>query len=154
MQDQPHSICHKPSRRSAIRRFTVVELVLVLAILGLLATVVITKIGGIFEDSQEKTAQFHVNQTFKTPLFKYRVDMGAYPSTSEGLQVLITPPADRQHLWKGPYADSIPNDPWQTPYQYAFPGTVNSRDYDLRSAGPDRQFDTADDIGNWKKTKP
>jgi general secretion pathway protein G len=141
------------SKRRPQAGFTVVELVLVLAILGLLATVVITRVGGIFGDSQEKTAQFHVNHTFKTPLFKYRVDMGGYPSTSEGLQSLIKPPSDRQHLWKGPYVDSIPDDPWNTPYQYVFPGVMNPGSYDLRSAGPDRQFNTADDIGNWKNNQ-
>lgn len=133
--------------------FTIFELVLVLALLGLLSGLVITKVGGIWGGAQEKTAYFHVNQTFKTPLLKYRIDMGAYPSTEEGLKVLLNPPANSSHLWKGPYADNIPVDPWNTAYEYKSPGVENPRDYDLRSAGPDRQMNTADDIGNWKTEK-
>jgi general secretion pathway protein G len=133
--------------------FTIIELVLVLALLGLLSTLVIVKVGGIWGDSQEKAAKFQVNQTFKTPLLKYRIDMGSYPSTAEGLNVLLNPPSERQHLWKGPYVDNIPMDPWKTPYDYLCPGTKNPSSYDIRSAGPDRQINTADDIGNWETEK-
>lgn len=131
--------------------FTVIELVLVLAILGLLAGVLIVKIGGIFGGAQEDTAKFQVNQTFKTPLLKYRIDMGSYPSTADGLEVLKSPPSKKQNLWKGPYVDSIPDDPWKNPYEYRYPGVKNPGGYDLRSAGPDGQFNTADDIGNWEE---
>ena len=130
--------------------FTIAEIVLVIALIGLLSTFVIVKVGGIFEDTQDKTARFHVSQTFKTPLLKYRMDMGSYPSTEEGLESLVRPPSARQQLWKGPYVDSIPLDPWKTPYQYKYPGEKNPTGYDIRSAGPDRQMNTADDIGNWQ----
>jgi len=130
--------------------FTVVELVLVLAILGLLATVVITRVGGIFGSSQIDTAKFHVNQTFKTPLLKYRIDVGTYPSTDQGLQALKSAPDGKEHLWKGPYVETLPTDPWKNPYRYSYPGEMNDDGYDIRSAGPDGQFNTSDDIGNWE----
>lgn len=143
---------HKGSnrKRSGARGFTIFELVLVLALLGLLSGLVITRVGGIWGGAQEKTARFHVNQTFKTPLLKYRIDMGSYPTTDEGLKALLEAPANRKHLWKGPYVDSIPVDPWNNAYEYRYPGEKNTLDYDLRCAGPDGQMNTADDIGNWK----
>lgn len=138
---------------SRIRRgFTIIELVLVIAILGLISGVVIANLGGIFGGTQEDAAELMVSTTFKTPLLKYRIDMGGYPTTAEGLKALIEAPSQRTHLWKGPYSDEVPVDPWQTPFKYVYPGIKNPSGYDLYSAGPDRQFDTADDIGNWKES--
>jgi general secretion pathway protein G len=74
-----------------------------------------------------------------------------FPSTSEGLQALITPPANKAAQWVGPYIteSKVPNDPWGEPYQYVYPGQKNKGSYDLWSKGPDKQSGTADDIGNW-----
>lgn len=135
--------------RSA-RGFTIIELVLVIALLGLLAGFVIVKLGGVLGDAEVKAAEFQVNQTFKGPLLKYRIDMGSYPTTDQGLKALLVAPPERQHLWKGPYVDSIPLDPWKTPYDYRFPGEKNPGGYDIRSAGPDTLLNTQDDIGNWQ----
>lgn len=132
--------------------FTIIELVLVIALLGLLAGFVIVKLGGVLGDAEVKAAEFQVNQTFKGPLLKYRIDMGSYPTTEQGLEALMKAPAERQHLWKGPYVDSIPLDPWKTPYDYRFPGVQNPDAYDIRSAGPDTILNTEDDIGNWQKS--
>ena len=140
----------KPHSRKG---FTIIELVLVIALLGLIAGFVIVKVAGIWDDSQNAAARFQVNQTFKTPLLKYRIDMGKYPSTAEGLKALLNAPSERSHLWKGPYVERIPDDPWNTPYQYTFPGVKNTGGYDILSAGPDGQFNTADDIGNWEDSE-
>ena len=145
------SLLRPPLNDRFTRGFTIIELVLVIALLGLLAGFVIVKLGGVLGDAEIKAAEFQVNQTFKGPLLKYRIDMGSYPTTAQGLNALQQAPTERQHLWKGPYVDSIPLDPWKTPYEYKFPGVMNPTGYDIRSAGPDTQMNTEDDIGNWQK---
>jgi general secretion pathway protein G len=127
------------------------ELLVVLAILGLLAGLAITNVQGIFGGAQQNTAQLFVKETMKTSLFTYRMTMGDYPSTADGLQALLTPPGNKAASWKGPYVEGgkIPVDPWGEPYQYASPGTKNKNGYDIWSKGPDKQSGTADDIGNW-----
>ena len=127
------------------------ELLVVLAILGLLAGLAISNVTGIFGQAQGSTAQIFVRDTLKTSLFTYNLNMGGYPSTAEGLQALVNAPADKADRWHGPYTEGkIPLDPWGEPYQYVAPGTHNKSTYDLWSKGPDKQSGTDDDIGNWE----
>ncbi len=144
----PRSTPFPSSRRSG---FTLLEIIVVLGILGLLVGVLVVNVTGNLNRGQEDTARIFVKTTLQTPLTTYRIDVGDYPSTAEGLQVLVTAPASRADRWRGPYtADGkIPLDPWGEPYQYRYPGTKNPRSFDLFSKGPDRQPDTQDDIGNW-----
>lgn len=147
----------KPFRSSLVQRsarrlrrgFTLLEILVVLAIIGLLAGLAINKVDGIFGGAQGTTAGLFVTQVVKTPLMTYRLHTGGYPSTAEGLQALVTPPASAAGKWQGPYMDKLPVDPWNEPYQYAFPGKRNPSGYDVWSKGPDKQSETADDIGNW-----
>ena len=92
-----------------------------------------------------------VTQSMKTPLVTYRFQMGAYPSTDEGLQALFTAPSGKSDRWRGPYvADGTKFpilDPWLQPYQYAAPGAHNKDSYDLWSKGPPDKTDGQ--IGNW-----
>ena len=154
--------CLKSSCRNAGRRvrqwrrhpsaaFTLLEILVVLAIIGLLAGLAITNVDKIFGGAQIQTTQLQVRDSMRTPLATYRIAMGDYPTTSEGLQALITPPSNRADRWHGPYLDpaKIPVDHWGEPLQYAYPGTRNKGGYDLWSKGPDKQSGTADDIGNW-----
>jgi general secretion pathway protein G len=142
--------------RAARRGFTLLEILVVLAIIGLLAGLAITNVDKIFGGAQQSTAKLFVTQTLKTSLATYRIHMGNFPSTSEGLQALVTAPGTKADRWNGPYIDGgkIPRDPWDEPYQYAFPGTHNKDSYDLWSKGPDKQSVTADDIGNWDAGAP
>lgn len=139
------------SVRGLRRGFTLLEILVVLAIIGLLAGLAITKVDGIFGGAQASAAQLFVTQTAKTSLMTYRLQTGSYPSTAEGLQALVSAPAGAAGKWQGPYVEGgkIPVDPWGEPYQYAFPGKRNTSGYDLWSKGPDKQSETADDIGNW-----
>jgi len=142
---------HFPSRTQrplrSRRGFTLVELLLVLVILGTLAALVLPKFTGRTEQARVTAAQTQI-ATFGTALDSYEVDTGSYPSGSAGLQYLIAPPNDVSG-WRGPYLKSdIPLDPWGHSYLFEFPGRLNPSGYDLRSAGPDGQNNTADDIVN------
>ena len=138
-------------RRAARAGFTLLEILVVLAIIGLLASLAITNVDKIFGGAQVSTAQLFVRESMKTSLTTYRIAMGDYPSTGEGLQALLTAPSSKADRWHGPYLEGskVPLDPWTEPYQYAYPGTHNKSSYDLWSKGPDKQSGTEDDIGNW-----
>lgn len=124
-----------------------------LAILGLLVGLAVTNLDTIFGGAQVKTAQLFVRESIRLPLTSYRIQMGDYPSTTEGLQALITAPASRAGQWNGPYLEpaKLPLDPWTEPYIYRYPGTHNKTSYDILSKGPDRAEGTKDDIGNWEE---
>ncbi|HWL15940.1 MAG TPA: type II secretion system major pseudopilin GspG [Opitutus sp.] len=137
------------------RAFTLLEIMIALAILGLLVGLAVSNLDTIFGGAQAKTAQIFVTESIKLPLTTYRIQMGDYPSTAEGLQALITPPASRAEQWHGPYLQDgkLPVDPWGEPYGYRYPGTKNKNSYDVFSKGPDRTEGTKDDIGNWSEEK-
>jgi general secretion pathway protein G len=144
------------SRRSlaTLRRgFTLLEILVVLAIIGLLVGLAVKNVDRIFGDSQASIASIFVNDTLKTSLVTYRIDMGDYPSTTEGLEALVAAPQGKGDRWKRPYVEvkggKMPTDPWGEPYGYRYPGTRNKNGYDLFSKGPDKTEGTEDDIGNW-----
>ncbi|WP_255558689.1 type II secretion system major pseudopilin GspG [Horticoccus luteus] len=132
--------------------FTLLEILVALAILGLLVGLAVVKTDTIFGGAQVTTAKLFVNESMATPLTTYRLQMGDYPSTAEGIQALITPPQGKADRWHGPYiqarGDKQPLDPWGHPYQYRYPGTHNKNSYDVFSLGPDGT-ESDDDIGNW-----
>lgn len=144
---------HSSFHRRAAAAFTLLEILVVLALIGLLVGLAVTNVGGIFGGKQEEITGLFVNTSMATPLQAYRMNMGSYPSTADGLQALIKPPEKNAGNWRGPYLKdetALPLDPWGEPYQYRCPGEHNKNSYDLWSKGPDKQSGTADDIGNWK----
>lgn len=130
--------------------FTLLELLVVLVIIGLLAGVVGPRLFSNVDKSEITTAKVQV-ESFTKAIDQYRLDMGHYPSTSEGLEALTKPNTNPN--WHGPYLKkAVPVDPWQMPYQYEAPGRHNVKDYDVYSFGPDRIAGGEDenkDIGNW-----
>lgn len=135
------------------RAFTILEMVVVLAIIGMLLGVIINRVGNTLGRSEVSIARIFVRDSISLPLTNYRIDFGDYPSTSEGLAALVSAPGAGAEKWRGPYLDvtggKLPTDPWGQPYEYRYPGVKNPGKYDLYSKGPDKTADTADDIGNW-----
>lgn len=142
----------RPLRPSAASRrgFTLLEILVVLAILGMLVGVLVSHVGDSFRTGQSSTARIFVGSSIKTVIMRYRIDVGDFPSTTEGLEALVSAPSGKADKWKGPYLEKLPVDPWNEPYGYRFPGTKNKTGYDVFSKGPDKTPDTADDIGNWE----
>lgn len=131
---------------------TLVEILLVIALIALVAGLTIQQLGGLFEGGKEDVAKLWVTSAIKGPLNTYNIHMGTYPTTAQGLQALISAPESATGRWRGPYVETdagqMPLDPWKRPYQYRFPGTKNPDKYDAYSLGPDG-VESADDIGNW-----
>ena len=125
------------SRREA--GFTLLELLVVLAILGLLIGLVAPRVLGVFGTAKEKIARLNI-EGLATDLDMYKLDVGSYPTTEQGLQALLTRPADAAH-WNGPYikGNKIPDDPWGHPYVYRSPSERDGYEYDLYSLGPTGQ---------------
>lgn len=138
-----------PRMKNNQRAFTLLEIIVMVGILALLATLMINKVDGIFGSNQKAIVKIFVNDTLKISLARYQMDNGGYPTTAEGLTVLMTAPANATANWRGPYTDKVPLDPYGEPYQYRFPGTHNKNGYDLFSKGTDKIEGTEDDIGNW-----
>jgi general secretion pathway protein G len=132
------------------RGFTLIEILLVLALLGMLVGVLVVNVNKNLEQGSEQTAKMFVESTVKAPLLSYRMNVGDYPNTAEGLKALVEQPAGKAR-WKGPYFEKAAqiNDPWGRPYQYRYPGEKNKGSFDVWSMGQDGQSGTADDIGNW-----
>ena len=121
------------SRR--LRGFTLIELLVVLVILGLLAGLVGPQVIKYLGGANTKVAKLQI-EDFSTALDAFRLDMGRYPTTSEGLQALVVQPSNANR-WNGPYLrkNTLPKDPWGNNYQYRAPGQHGA--FDLFSLGAD-----------------
>jgi len=123
-----------PSRR--MTGFTLLELLVVLVVLGLLAGLVAPKYFSQLGRSEAKVARAQIEGLGKA-LDLYRLEVGHYPSSEQGLQALVIAPSGEPR-WKGPYLQkAIPQDPWGRDYIYRSPG--ENGDYDLLSMGKDGQ---------------
>ncbi|CAD5373351.1 pseudopilin, cryptic, general secretion pathway [Rubrivivax sp. A210] len=131
------------------RGFTLLELLVVMVIIGLLASIVGPQYFKQIGHSNAKVARAQI-EALGQALDQYKLDAGRYPSTEQGLAALSLAPADAPK-WRGPYLKrELPLDPWGTAYQYLAPGQHG--DYDLVSLGADAQpggDDEAADVTSW-----
>lgn len=113
--------------------FTLVELIVVMVIIGLLASFVYVKFIGRVGESKLNAAKAQI-EILNQALELFRLDTGRYPTSEEGLNALNDDPGIEN--WAGPYLKkAVPNDPWRRPYTYQSPG--NHGDYDMYSYGAD-----------------
>jgi general secretion pathway protein G len=119
--------------------FTLVELMVVIVIIGLLATIVAINVIPATDTARVEKAKADI-ATIEQALEQYRLDNLAYPSATDGLQALISPPASLpqpQRYRRGGYIKKLPDDPWGRPYTYAVPGRKGA--FDISSLGADGQ---------------
>jgi general secretion pathway protein G len=127
--------------------FTLIEIMVVVIIIAALAGMVLPRVLPASDDAKRKIAKADlVNIT--TALKLYRLHHDRYPSTEEGLNVLLVPPS--RGGWKEPYLDNKPMDPWSRKYSYKQPGAHNTSGFDRWSSGPDGLDGTEDDVSNWE----
>jgi general secretion pathway protein G len=126
------------------------ELLLVVAIIGVLAAMLLPNISGRSEEARRTRAKTEIVSTIGLAVSMFESDMGRLPASEQGLEALVTMP-DQAGNWRGPYVTQSRQfkDPWGNKYQYLCPGPHNPRSYDLISAGPDGQMGTDDDITNF-----
>jgi general secretion pathway protein G len=138
----------RPARRRGAG-FTLLELLVVMVIIGLLASIVAPQYFSQIGKSNAKVARAQI-EAFGQALDQYRLDAGHYPTTEQGLASLRAAPTNVPQ-WRGPYLKrDIPNDPWGKPYQFRSPGQHG--EYDLLSLGSDAQpggEGEAGDVTSW-----
>ena len=139
----------KKVARNNTNGFTLVELLIVMVIIGLLAALVGPKFFGKVGKSRQKAAKAQIT-LFETALDTYRLDVGKYPTTEEGLRALRIKPEGLEK-WDGPYLPKdIPMDPWGNAYVYRSPGEHG--EFDILSKGADGTLGGNDenmDIVSW-----
>lgn len=131
----------------AANGFTLLEMLVVIVIIGLLiglvAPAVLRELGGA-----RISIVGQAIQRLGTVLDLYKLDVGSYPSTDQGLQALLEKPADVDN-WNGPYlkGSKLPVDPWNHPFHYQSPSVRQGLDYDLCSGGPNNVQGTPGESG-------
>ena len=141
----------KPCRFRSPSGFTLLELLVVLVILGLLAGVIGPQVMKHVGTSKSKTATVQIEE-LGTAVEMYRLEVGSYPTTAQGLAVLVQRPAGVEQ-WNGPYLRKpvVPRDPWGRDYRYRHPGEHGTFDiYTLGADNADGGEGESADVASWK----
>ncbi|CAG9435311.1 type II secretion system major pseudopilin GspG [Providencia alcalifaciens] len=131
------------------RGFTLLEIMVVIVILGILASLVVPNLMGN-KDKADRQKVLSDMVALESALDMYRLDNSRYPTTEQGMQALVSKPTvqpEPQNYPKDGYIRRLPQDPWGGDYQLLNPGQHGN--IDIFSYGPDGMPDTEDDIGNW-----
>lgn len=144
-----HATTRQPNRRR--QAFTLIELVLVLTIISILVGGAVYYMMGNVDVAKETKAETDI-KNISTQLQLYESQNLRPPSTEQGLQALVTQPTSEPlpPKWRA-LMEELPQDPWGNAYQYKYPAERSKKAYDIFSWGPDGK-ESADDIGNWKRT--
>lgn len=139
-------------RRRPAPGFTLIELLVVLLILGMIAGIAGPQIMNYLGDSKTKAAKLQITE-LEGALDLYKLDVGRYPDSQDGLQALVQAPPSAGDRWRGPYLKkkAVPKDPWGNDYQYAAPGKHGN--FDIVSFGADgKQGGDGEnkDIASWE----
>jgi general secretion pathway protein G len=139
------SLLNEMRKRTNRSAFTLLEIMIVVSIIVILLGLAISKMGNPTGFAKSVAVRADI-QSIGTQLMQYEAMNGYYPTTEQGLQALVSQPESepRPSRWY-PFFKELPRDPWGNPYIYRCPGIRHPDKYDLYSAGPDRQPDTADD---------
>ncbi|MEW5848385.1 MAG: type II secretion system major pseudopilin GspG [Myxococcota bacterium] len=130
-------------KRKKARGMTLIEIMVVITLLGLIAAAVGVAAMNMLVKGQSDSARTQAYEIAKA-MDTYKVMYGRYPTNSEGLNALTTPPGGGK-----PIMERIPKDPWGGDYIYVIPGVKNPSKFDVRSNGEDRTEGGGDDVGNW-----
>jgi general secretion pathway protein G len=127
-------------RREKAGGFTLIELMVVIVILGILAGLVLPRFMGRTEEAKKTKARLQI-ENLEGALKLYKLDIGTYPTTEQGLEALVQKPSTGtvpKNWREGGYLEKakVPEDPWGRPYVYMSPG-IKNRDFDLKSLGAD-----------------
>ncbi len=133
------------------RGFTLLEIIVVVAIIAILAAYIAPKVAGRVDDARISKAKSDI-RVLESSLELYKLDNFVYPSSGQGLTALVTKPSGEggKNWREGGYIKKLNKDPWGNDYQYAFPGT--NGEFDVFSLGADAAVggeNDAADIGNW-----
>ena len=131
------------------RGFTLIEVMVVLLIIGIMASMIAPQILGSQEEAQLKKAAVDI-QSLESALEMYKLRNNTFPTSEQGLDALVTAPTIDpipRNYQEGGFIRRLPNDPWGNPYQLISPGELSV--IDIFTNGPDGEAGTDDDIGNW-----
>ncbi|OAT31931.1 general secretion pathway protein G [Buttiauxella brennerae ATCC 51605] len=129
--------------------FTLLEIMVVIVILGILASIVVPNLMGNKKQADRQKAVTDI-VALENALDMYTLDNGRYPTTEQGLDALLTKPEaapQPKNYKQDGYIKRLPEDPWQNAYQLTSPGEHGA--IDVFSAGPDGEAGNDDDVGNW-----
>ena len=134
---------------------TLVEIMVVMTILGILATLVIINVTSQMKEAKVNATKAQIN-TFENALELYRLRCNRYPTTEQGLEALLVAPSISPLCKRYPEGgfikkNNIPADPWDGPFEYGNPGNINTGGIDIWSLGPNEEEGGGDDIGNWEE---
>jgi general secretion pathway protein G len=130
--------------RAAERGMTLIEIMVVLVIIGLIASAVAVNVIGRQKEAQLQKAKTDVQNIANQGVDAFRVMRGRYPTTEEGLKILI-----QEQFLRPNASDGTLKDPWGKEYIYLYPGQAHPDSFDVKSSGPDGQSGTEDDIVNF-----